>query len=70
MQSTGQFLVNVAMAKRSRPQSGFYRYLNNLSSADNFKISTECVHGGAQLQVDPDSDELPPGVYHVERVIH
>ena len=66
-------------AKRSRPDKGFYSYLNSVSTVDIVEAHTSTVNKQVRrprlLQLDlssvPDGPlELPEGVFQVERVIH
>ena len=54
----------MATNKRPRPSTGFYKALNSLSSAELYEHNV--VQKKTKLQV---SDDLPLGVYKVERLV-
>ena len=62
--------MEATMDKRKRPSKGFYTYLHNLSTID-MDTHTSTTSSTAKLTLSCEAeDELPDGVFLVERIIH
>ena len=61
----------MANTKRTRPEPGFYRRLHNFSSADDLESPTSSRPRELTTTrcLKPIHEELPEGVYKVERIV-
>lgn len=58
------------MSKRTRPEKGYYTYLHNISSVDLDSVEPSRTIHEPILNLASGSDELPEGVFQVERIMH